>query len=227
MSKGSEGPVRGSDVLEYDLGLAEAPSDGDTVVVLLHGRGSHKGDLQALRPGLPDDWSLVTPQAPYPGAEWGYGPGWAWYRYVAEDRVVEETLQASLEKLEAFLEGLPDVVGFEPGDVVLGGFSQGGTSSLAFSLTRPGRVKAALNFSGFLAASVELPEGEAAASATPVFWGHGRQDPAIPHQLAVRGRDRLKAAGVPMVAMDYPIGHWILPEEVHDAVAMIRGLEEG
>lgn len=210
--------------LAYDLALPDAPADGGTVVVLLHGRGSHKGDLQALRPVLPDDWALVTPQAPYPGAEWGYGPGWAWYRYVAEDRLVEETLEASLEKLDGFLEGLEGVVGFEPGDVVLGGFSQGGTSSLAYALTRPDRVKAALNFSGFLAASVAVPEGEAAASATPVFWGHGRSDPNIPHALAVRGRNRLQEAGVPLVAMDYPIGHWMLPDEIHDAVAMIRGL---
>ena len=71
--------------LAYDLALPDAPADGGTVVVLLHGRGSHKGDLQALRPVLPDDWALVTPQAPYPGAEWGYGPGWAWYRYLGQD----------------------------------------------------------------------------------------------------------------------------------------------
>lgn len=222
MSAGMDSGTGGGG-LAYDLALPDAPADGDTTVVLLHGRGSHKGDLQALRPVLPADWALVTPQAPYPGAEWGYGPGWAWYRYVAEDRLVEETLEASLEKLDGFLDGLPGVLGFEPGDVVLGGFSQGGTSSLAYALTRPGSVKAALNFSGFLATAVDVPEGDDAAAATPVFWGHGRSDPNIPHALAVRGRNRLKEAGVPLVAMDYPIGHWMLPDEVHDAVAMIRG----
>lgn len=209
--------------LEYDL----APSGeeaGGTVAVLLHGRGSHKGDLQALGPVLPDDWTLVTPQAPHPGAEWGYGPGWAWYRYVAEDRLVEETLESSLEKLDAFLDDLPGIVGFDPRQVIVGGFSQGGTSSLAYALSRPGRVAAALNFSGFLPASLELPEGAEAEAATPVFWGHGERDPNIPHGLAVRGRDRLEEAGVPLTAMNYPIGHWMIPDEIHDAVAMVRSL---
>lgn len=211
--------------LDFDLTVPDSVGDSATVCVLLHGRGSHKGDLQALAPVLPADWGLITPQAPNPGAEWGYGPGWAWYRYVAEDRVVEATLEASLERLDAFLDALPGILGFVPGAAVLGGFSQGGTMSLAYALGHRGRVKAALNFSGFLADSVHVPEGEAATSATPLFWGHGQRDANIPMALAVRGRARLREAGVPLVTMDYPIGHWMVPDEIHDAVAMIRGID--
>lgn len=217
--------MSGGHALEYDLALPDDSSDGATVAVLLHGRGSHKGDLQALGPVLPDDWALITPQAPFPGAEWGYGSGWAWYRYVAEDRLVEETLEDSLSELDAFLDDLGDTLGFTPGRVVMGGFSQGGTTSLAYALTRAGRVDAALNFSGFLADSVTLPEGDAGRAATPVFWGHGRRDPNIPFELAIRGRKRLRDAGVPLVAMDYPVGHWMVPDELHDAVAMVLGLD--
>jgi predicted esterase len=213
--------------LDYDLSLPEDAGDGTTVAVLLHGRGSHKGDLQALGPVLPEDWAIVTPQAPFPGVEWGYGPGWAWYRYVAENRLVEETLDRSLTLLDGFLAGLPGVLGFDPGPIVLGGFSQGGTTSVAYALTRPGTVAAALNLSGFVAASLELPSGEAAVSATPVFWGHGRRDPNIPFDMAISGRRALTEAGVPLVAMDYPIGHWILPDEIHDAVAMVRSVTGG
>ena len=210
--------------LDYDLSVPDGVSDGATVAVLLHGRGSHKGDLQALGPVLPPDWILITPQAPNPGAEWGYGPGWAWYRYVAEDQVVEETLTASLQALDAFLSELPGTLGFTPGRIVLGGFSQGGTMSVAYATSRPGAVAAALNFSGFVAASLDLPTGEAAAAATPIFWGHGTGDPNIPFELALKGRARLADAGMPLVAMDYPIGHWMVPDELHDAVAMVESL---
>ena len=210
--------------LDYDIHLPPGAGDGATVAVLLHGRGSHKGDLQALSPILPNDWALVTPQAPNPGAAWGYGPGWAWYRYVADDRVVENTLAVSLGRLDDFLEELSGILGFAPGSVVLGGFSQGGTTSLAYALSRPDRVRAALNFSGFLAESVDVPRHEEAGSATPVFWGHGLRDPNIPFPLAIRGRERLTRAGVPLVAMDYPIGHWMVPDEIHDAVAMVESL---
>jgi phospholipase/carboxylesterase len=209
-------------VLDYDLTIPDGATEGDTVVVLLHGRGSHKGDLQALGPVFPEDWTLVTPQAPYPGAEWGYGPGWAWYRYVQEDQLVAETLTDSLAKVDDLLAALPEILGFIPGRIVLGGFSQGGTMSVAYAMSRPGAVVAALNFSGFVADSVVLPTSEDADAATPIFWGHGTADPNIPFHLAIKGRERLTEAGIPLVAMDYGIGHWMVPDEIHDAVAMVE-----
>lgn len=207
-------------MLEYRLRRPDNAVDGGTVAVLLHGRGSHMDDLQSLAPALPEAWTVVTPQAPNPGSLWGYGPGWAWYRYQAEDRMVEETLTDSLERLDDFLNALPGIVDFSPGRIVLGGFSQGGTMSLAFALTRPGRVAAAWNFSGFLAAHVD-PTLHAAA-APPIYWGHGLSDPAIPFHLAERGRARLAEAGIEVAVGDYPIGHWIVPEEIREAVAIVE-----
>jgi phospholipase/carboxylesterase len=210
--------------LEFQLHRSDHGKDGSTVAVLLHGRGSHMGDLQGVVPALPDDWSVVTPQAPFHGAEWGYGPGYAWYRYIAEDRVVEEALTHSLSRIDDFLRDLPEILGFTPGSIILGGFSQGGTMSTAYALTRPDKVTAALNFSGFLAAGVPLPSGAAAAAGTPIFWAHGLDDPAIPFALAVRGRAALAAAGVPLTTVDYPIGHYIVQEELSAAVDMVNGL---
>ena len=211
--------------LGFDLNRPPGLTDGATVAVLLHGRGSHRGDLQALRPHLPESWALVTPQAPHPGHPWGYGPGWAWYKYAGEDRVEAQGLEWSLGALDRFLGDLPTVLGVEPGRVFLGGFSQGGTVSMAYAFTRPHQVTGALNFSGFLVDSPVLPPAALKPEATPVFWGHGTRDPNIPHALAVRGRGRLEGAGAPVVARDYDIGHWIDPREIADAVAFAESLE--
>lgn len=213
--------------LDYLVDRGDPAGDGAPVVVLLHGRGSHKGDLQSLRPMLPASWTLVTPEAPFRGTAWGYGPGSAWYRYIEEDRVVEETLDESLTKLERFLSELPEVVGFEPGPVILGGFSQGGTTSLAFALSRPGAVATVLNFSGFLAASAQVDESGDAPPSTPIFWGHGVGDPAIPIALAEKGRARLRHAGAKLTARDYRIGHWIAEEEVAKAVEVAESAIAG
>ncbi|HSW29639.1 MAG TPA: alpha/beta hydrolase-fold protein [Longimicrobiales bacterium] len=211
-------------MLGYDLSLPPTAGDGSTVLVLLHGRGSHRGDLQALRPRIPEAWALVTPQAPHPGHPWGYGPGWAWYRYEGEDRVEQGSLDWSLGLLHRFLAGLPATLGFRPGRTVLGGFSQGGTMSTAYALTRPGAVAGAMNLSGFLVESPAVrPEGDGAL-ATPLFWGHGLRDSAVPHGLAVKGRARLRAAGARLTERDYDIGHWIDPTEIADAVAFVESL---
>jgi phospholipase/carboxylesterase len=212
-------------MLGFNVSGTGNAGDSPTVLVLLHGRGSHRGDLQALRPSVPEEWVLVTPQAPHAGHPWGYGPGWAWYRYVAEDRVVDETLRQSLAALEAFLTSLPALLRLEPGRVVLGGFSQGGTTSLAYALTHPGTVAAVLNFSGFLADAPVVETPGPSPETTRVFWGHGKRDPNIPWDLARKGRERLVDAGVPLTARDYDIGHWIVPEEVAEAVRFVEDLE--
>lgn len=194
--------------------VLEGAEDGAPVVVLLHGRGSDERDLLALRGRLPGG-ALITPRAPHPAAPWGYGPGWAWYRYVADDRMVGETLDHSLRALDAFLDRLPGLLPWKPGPLFLGGFSQGATTSLAYGLRYPGRAEGILVFSGFLPAEEIVPRAH--ASALSVFWGHGRRDPAIPFELARRGRKRLADAGADLRIADYEIGHWIEEGEVGDA----------
>lgn len=71
-------------------------------------------------------------------------------------------------------------------------------------------------------AGLELPAAEAAAAATPIFWGHGRQDGAIPFSMAMSGRQSLSEAGVPFTTADFDIGHWIVPEEVAEALALVE-----
>ncbi|MGE0158021.1 MAG: alpha/beta hydrolase [Gemmatimonadales bacterium] len=216
-------PTRETRTLEFDLSPASLASERTTLAVLLHGRGSDKADLQGLRPQLPPDWTLVTPRAPFPGEPWGYGKGYAWYRYVEEDRLDADTLAESLSLLDTLLGELPRAIGFTPDRTVLGGFSQGGTTSLSYAITRPGRIAAALNFSGFLPASIAVDESGGNPPTTPVFWGHGLGDPAIPFGLAERGRNRLRRAGATLVTRDFSIGHWIVPEEVQAAVEMVDG----
>jgi len=135
---------------------------------------------------------------------------------VGEDRAEPESLRASLDAVDGFLEALPEVLGFKPGPLVLGGFSQGGTTSLAYALTHPGRVSGIVNLSGFLVSRDTLDLGLDGLRDTPVFWAHGTQDPAVPFHLALRGWERLRSAGIEVDARDYPQGHWVGAEEVAD-----------
>jgi len=201
-------------MLEFIAQMAPRARDGAPLLVLLHGRGSDMRDLQGLARVARPNGTVVTPQAPHPGGPWGYGPGWAWYRYLGEDRAHRESLASSLEALEAFLQALPGHLGFRPGPLVLGGFSQGGTTSLAYALTHPGEVSGVVNLSGFLVSPDSLDAGPEALGETPLFWGHGTQDPAVPFFLAVEGRRRIQEAGGNLEARDYRMGHQVSPDEM-------------
>ena len=208
--------------LEFDVYASDGVADGAPVVVLLHGRGATKEDLRVLRPHLPAGVIAVFPQAPFEAAPWGYGPGWAWYRYLGEDRPEPESFAASLDALEEWLRDLPGALPVKPGPVALGGFSQGGTLSTAYALTHPGHIAAVLNFSGFLANHPRIRVAPDTVAGTRFFWGHGTRDPNIPFALAERGQALLRGAGAALEARNYPIGHWIDPTELQDATRWLE-----
>lgn len=213
-------------MLDFDYHLPEEPGGRPPLIVLLHGRGSHKGDLMGLRPYLPAHAVVVAPQAPFSGAALGYGQGWAWYRFLGGTKPEPETFVESQTRLREFLQALPGELGITPGPLVLGGFSQGATMSTAYSLRHPGEVPFVLHFSGFLADHPSVQVAPGSVKGTAYFWGHGTSDTMVPWELARQGREQLLQAGADLTARDYPIGHWIDPQELQDAVDWLeQGLQ--
>lgn len=212
-------------MLETRTRIPDDAGDGTPVVILMHGRGADLTDLIPLGRAFPEDTALVFPRAPHPGAPWGYGPGWAWYRYEGGDRPEEASFRASQAALDALVKGLPALLGFEPGAVVPGGFSQGGTMAIGHALRHPGRVPGVLNFSGFVPSHPDIAVTAETVADTAFWWGHGTQDAAVVYDpLAVRGRAALRVAGADLEARDYPMGHGISPDELEDAVAWLAGV---
>jgi len=211
-----------SSVLQDILRIPADLRPGAPLVVLLHGRGADKEDLASLSEFLPEGAAAAFPRAPFPAAPWGYGPGYAWYRFLGGARPEPESFSEGQAALDRYLAALPARLPHPPGPIVLGGFSQGGTSALAWALAHPGRVAGVLMLSGFLAEHPSVRVSAETAQGLEVFWGHGTEDGSIPHALGERGRAALLAAGVRVEAHDYPMGHSILQEEMEDARAWIN-----
>lgn len=204
-------------MLRYETSLPDDVQDGAPLVVLLHGRGSDRHDLLGLAPRLAPGAVVVTPEAPFSGLPWGYGPGWAWYQFLGGNRPEPESFEKSQTVLGEFLAGIREKLPVRTGTLALGGFSQGGTMSVAHALRNPGTVPLVLCFSGFLADHPTVRAEPATVAGTRFFWGHGTMDPAIPFALGEEGRAALRASGATLETRDYPIGHGISPEEAADA----------
>ncbi len=207
--------------LEYRLHVPDGVADGLPVVVLLHGRGSDETSLLGLAPRLAGA-IVVAPRAPFEAEPWGYGPGWAWYRYLGGTRPEQAGFDESLARLDSFLATLPAALPVVPGELVLGGFSQGGTVSLAYALTRPGTVRRVINMSGFVPDHPAVTVTPATVAGTRFFWGHGTDDPQIPFAFAEEGRGALEAAGADLRRGDYHTGHRITADELRDIQDWLR-----
>lgn len=208
-------------MLKYEQHIPGGVADGAPLVVLLHGRGSDRFDLLGLADALAPGAVVVTPEAPHSGLAWGYGPGWAWYRFMGRNVPEPESFEESQHELAEFLGEIRDQLPVRTGPLVLGGFSQGGVMSMAYALRNPGSAPIILNFSGFLAQNPTVVPNEENVAGTRFWWGHGTLDPQIPFDLAVEGRAHLFRAGADLTARDYRIGHGISPDEAEDARAWI------
>ena len=209
-------------MLTYETAVPKGVREGAPLVVLMHGRGSDRFDLLGLAPAIAPGAVVVTPEAPWSGMPWGYGPGSAWYRFLGGDRPEPESFERSQRELAAFLEGVRAELPVRTGPLVLGGFSQGGVMAMAYALRHPGEVPWVMNFSGFLADHPSVRATAETVAGTRFFWGHGTMDPMIPFALAADGRRRLRDAGANLTARDYPIGHGISPDEAADARAWLE-----
>jgi len=203
-------------MLPHRLHLPDSPRPGAPLVVLLHGRGATEEDLEPLTRYLPEGAIAAFPRAPFPAAPWGYGPGWAWYRFLGGARPEPESFEESQRALEVFLDELRTTLPVPTGPLALGGFSQGGTMGLAQALRRPGAVQLVINLSGFLADHPSVRPTPESVRGSAIFWGHGTADGNIPHALAKSGRDALAGAGADLTTHDYPMGHTIAMEELAD-----------
>ncbi len=209
-------------MLKYEQGVPDGVKEGAPLLVLLHGRGSDRHDLLGLAPHIAPGAIVVTPEAPHPGAPWGYGPGWAWYRFLGRNVPEPESFDQAQDALAEFLGGIRERLPVRTGPLVLGGFSQGGAMSMAYALRNPGAAPLVLNFSGFLADHPTVRATPDSVRGTRFFWGHGTMDAAVSFELAVEGRAALEAAGADLSAFDYELGHGISAEEGNDARSWIE-----
>jgi phospholipase/carboxylesterase len=203
-------------MLEFDHLHPENTQDGDPLIVALHGRGSDKGDLIGLARHLPPNAMLVAPRAPFPGAQWGYGGGWAWYQFMGGTTASPETFTAGQAALADFMQRLPEELPAKPGKTLIGGFSQGGSTSLAYATLNPGKVAGVFVFSGLVLSDPAMQSNLTNLKGLPIFWGHGRHDPMIPFATAQTGVAALRAAGADVATFDYPMAHTIAPKELDD-----------
>ena len=193
-------------------------------IIWLHGLGADGNDFAPIVPELVRrDWPgirFVFPHAPVrPVTINGGAPMRAWYDIasLAIDQRADETgVRESIREVEALVARERDR-GVPAARTILAGFSQGGAIVLAAGLRREAAVAGIVALSTYLPLSAQTQgESTAAGRATPVFMGHGSQDPVVPLALGERSRNALQALGAPVAWHSYRMAHSVCAEEIRD-----------
>lgn len=151
--------------------------DNLPAVLLLHGYGSHEGDLAGLSSYLPAQFRYIALRGPLET-----GPGFAWFPLTMHGARLAAT--GAKEAAQAVADWCAQV-DIRPVGAI--GFSQGGALSL--ELLRegaPGTIAWSGVLSGFVVgaedAAVDDRDTALAVSKPPVFWGRGDMDGVIPEE---------------------------------------------
>jgi phospholipase/carboxylesterase len=201
------------------LRALERPAEGEAAgaLVLLHGRGADEYDLFPLLDAFDPERRLhgFTPRGPL-----SLPPGGAhWYRLGGIPTPDPDTFSPTFELLTAWFDALP----YEPGRIVLGGFSQGAVMSWALGLGagRP-RPVGLICLSGFLPRVDGFELSLDGLEAYPVAIAHGSHDPVISVEWSREARDVLTNAGADVLYREAPLPHAIDPRIVPELAEFVR-----
>ena len=191
-------------------------------VIWLHGLGADGHDFEPIVPELrlPAELPLrfIFPHAPVrPVTLNGGYPMRAWFDIVKIGLNQPRDL-AGMRASQAMVEALiarERQRGISAARTVLAGFSQGGAVALYAGLQHADKL------AGIMALSTYLPLGEGldleinpANALTPIFYGHGTQDPVVPLQLGEYTRNWLTQRGCMVSWHAYPVPHSVSAEEI-------------
>ncbi len=187
---------------------------GRPLLVLLHGYGSHEGDLFSLSPALPLGPVVASVRAPL--AESG---GFAWWSLdgatpgAPDPEAVDAAATAVLEWLDTL----------EYTSVSILGFSQGGAMTLQLLRHAPERFTAAVCLAGFVPTATHPGDARLGEVRPPVFWGRGTSDPVIPDYAIERTAEWLPAHADATIRIYEGLGHSISTEELTDFAGFLNG----
>lgn len=195
--------------LAFRLRPAHTSDTRRPLLLLLHGAGGDESSLAPLVPHLPADVGVMLLRAPIAAPQGGY----TWYTLqetAAGLRPDADQAEASRQLLLRFIAQVRQVHPFDPRQLYIAGFSQGGAMSASVGLTRPDKVAAIGILSGRILSQVkwQLAPTEQ-LSQLHAFLAHGGADEVIPSEHAVDAMHTLAEHRVRLVYRDYPGGHEI------------------
>lgn len=193
------------------------------LLILLHGYGSNEGDLFSFAPTLPEDWLIVSFQAPLTTP---YG-GYSWYdidMMNVENRVDVAQAKKSLELILSHILQISNTYGLTTNETYLAGFSQGGILCYALALQHPDLFSKVACLSCYPEEKLlnNIVTDKKKLHHLRFFISHGTEDNVIPLEWARKAADLLYDLGCYFSFREYMSGHGVNQKNYMDLMEFFR-----
>ena len=191
------------------------------VVIWLHGLGADGHDFEPIVPQLRLPESLpvrfVFPHAPEMAVTAFAGQrARAWFDFSLGGSADLPGLKKSVARIHDLIQNEIDD-GTPPERILLAGFSQGGVLAFQTALYYPKKLAGILALSTFLADGEGLSSDKAEVNAQiPILLCHGQSDMVLPFAMGKSALTTLQSAGYQVEWREYPMGHEVCLEEIHE-----------
>lgn len=204
-----------------DLGFIHEyvpPANASSAVTLLmlHGTGGDEHDLLPLGRALKPGAGILSPRGNV--LERGMP---RFFRRLAEGVFDQADLARRTDELAAFIEQAATQYGFDRGNVVAVGFSNGANIAASLLLRRGAVLLGAVLLSPMVPFEPTPPPE---LKDTRVFIGAGRNDPIVPARQVERLRELLASAGADVTMHWQNGGHTITNDELSAAQRWIASI---
>ncbi|MES2593635.1 MAG: esterase [Bacteroidota bacterium] len=203
-------------LLHYLVRPPKIQSATTPLLILLHGVGSNEKDLFSFAEQLPDNFLVISAQAPYQMGKDSY----AWYEVnFSSGKPVfnKDQAEKSRTTLIQFIDQLKDKYVFDTHQVYLCGFSQGAIMAYSVGLTRPDKVRGIAVMSGRLLEEVKpLIKRSEQLKQLDIFISHGTNDPVLGVHYARESSAYVKELGIQPIYKEYIAEHTISAEMLSD-----------
>ena len=210
-------------ILNYLIKEPQVVNEKNPLIVLIHGYGSNEEDLFSFASELPNEYYIVSVQAPYEVPPYGF----AWYAisFDADMNKFSDDAQAieSRDLLVKFIEEICEKYPIDTKNVNLIGFSQGAILSYAIAVTYPEMINKVVALSGYFNPDIMTPKTDISAyNNLKIFGSHGTVDQVIPVEWARKTANYLKPYNILFEYKEYPVGHGVAPQNFYDLKAFLE-----
>jgi len=208
--------------------ILQPQKPADACVIWLHGLGADRYDFLPVAEALQETLlttRFVLPQAPTRAVtiNGGYAmPSWYDIKAMSPARSIsEQELNESADTVVALIEEQKRA-GIDASRIFLAGFSQGGAVVFHTAYLKwQGALGGVLALSTYAPTFSNELQLSASQQRTPAYCLHGQYDDVVQNAMGRTAYEHLKRLDVRVTWQEYPMGHEVLPEEIHDIGAWL------
>ncbi|HLW62813.1 MAG TPA: alpha/beta fold hydrolase [Flavobacterium sp.] len=203
--------------LNYLIQQPKEIKEKNPLLLLIHGYGSNEEDLFSFASELPEEYFIISVQAPFQMPPYGF----AWYAITFDGNMNkftdDEQAKTSRDLLVKFIDETCEKYPIDKQNVNLIGFSQGAILSYALAITYPEKINKVVALSGYFHPEIMTPKEDLNSYAhLKIFCSHGSSDQVIPVEWARKTPDFLKEYKIENEYREYPVGHGVAPQNFFD-----------